>query len=105
MSSPNRSSLGSCFQLSQYLCTFCSYLNGSTGMQMNFPGVQRSWSHFMFPFSLKWDGLSDFLKLAGNPTHPALEGRLPTAEDHVANFCGLLAVSLRSVSDILINGP
>lgn len=59
----------------------------------------------MFPFALKWDGLSDFLKLAGNPTHPALEGRLPTAEDHVANFCGLLAVSLRSVSDILINGP
>lgn len=30
-------------------------------MQMNFPGAQRSWSHFMFLFCLKWDGLSDFL--------------------------------------------
>lgn len=47
----------SCFQLSQYLCTFCSYLNGSIEMQINFPGAQRSWSHFMFLFSLKWNGL------------------------------------------------
>lgn len=32
-------------------------------------------------------------------------GRLPATEDHEANFYGLLAVSLRSVSDTLINSP
>ena len=54
-----------------------------------------------------WAGLSDSLRLAGIPTPSAVQalGRLPSTRDHVVNFCDLLAVSLRSMSDIVINGP